>query len=58
MSLILFLFFNAPLLEKYAALILLVLVSGFTDDVYLLAYSNNTEANYYIIIKVYEYYVK
>ena len=55
---ILFLFFNAPLLEKCAALKLSVLVGGFVDDVYLLAYSYSTEANCEIIIKIYEYYVE
>ena len=55
---IFFLFFNAPLLEKYAALKLPVLVSGFVDDVHLLAYSYSIEANCEIIIKVYEYCVE
>ena len=55
---ILFLFFNAPLLEKYVALKLPVLVSGFVDDVYLLANNYSTKANYEIIIKVNENYVE
>ena len=51
-------FFNAPILEKYVALKISVLVSGFIDDVYLLAYSYSTKANDEIIIKVYKYYVE
>ena len=51
---ILFLFFNAPLLEKCAALKLPVLVSGFVHDVHLLAYSHSTEANCETITKAHD----
>ena len=55
---ILFLFFNAPLLEKCAASKLPVLVGGFVDDVHLLAYSHSTEANCETITKAHEYCVE
>ena len=42
---ILFLFFNAPLIESCAKANLPVQVGGFVDDVHLLAYSESTETN-------------
>lgn len=42
---ILFLFFNAPLIEECANLGLSVQTGGFVDDVHLLAYSMSTERN-------------
>ena len=45
MSPILFLFFNAPLIEECSKLKLNLQVGGFVDDVHLLAYGKSTEAN-------------
>ena len=42
---ILFLFFNAPLIEDCANSGLKVQVGGFVDDVHLMAYSTSTESN-------------
>ncbi len=42
---ILFLFFNAPLIEECKKLKLPIQVSGFVDDVHLLAYSRSTKRN-------------
>lgn len=42
---VLFLFFNAPLLEECANSGLQVQVGGFVDDVHLIAYDISTEAN-------------
>lgn len=51
---ILFLFFNAPLIEKCRAAKLPVQVGGFVDDVHLLAYSKSTERNCEILEKAHE----
>ena len=48
---ILFLFFNAPLIEGYKRLGLLVQTGGFVDDIHLLAYSKSTERNCQILEK-------
>ncbi len=42
---VLFLFFNAPLIESCVKANLPVQVGGFVDDIHLLAYSESTEAN-------------
>jgi hypothetical protein len=42
---ILFLFFNAPLIEACSKAKIPVQVGGFVDDVHLLAYSKSTETN-------------
>ena len=42
---ILYLFFNAPLLEECAKLKLPIQIGGFVDDVHLIAYGKSTEAN-------------
>ena len=42
---ILFLFFNAPLIENCATSGLKVQVGGFVDDIHLIAYGNSTESN-------------
>lgn len=42
---ILFLFFNAPLIEACAKAKIPVQVGGFVDDIHLLAYSKSTETN-------------
>ena len=48
---ILFLFFNAPLIEGCKRLGLLVQTGGFVDDIHLLAYSKSTERNCQILEK-------
>ena len=48
---ILFLFFNAPLIEGYKRLGLPVQTGGFVDDIHLLAYSKSTERNCQILEK-------
>jgi len=53
-SLVLFLFFNAPLIEEYTRANLLVQVGGFINDIYLLVYSRSTEANYNNLTKAHE----
>ncbi len=42
---VLFLFFNAPLIEECSATNLRLQVGGFVDDVHLLAYGESTEGN-------------
>ncbi len=51
---ILFLFFNAPLIERYAEAKLKLQVEGFVDDIYLLAYKKSTEVNCETLRKVHE----
>ncbi len=51
---VLFLFFNAPLLEECAKTRLPIQVGGFVDDVHLLAYSESTEANCKYLEKAHE----
>ncbi len=51
---ILFLFFNAPLIERYAEAKLKLQVGGFVNDIYLLAYRKSTEVNCETLRKVYE----
>ena len=50
----LFLFFNAPLIEGCAKLKLPVQVGGFVDDIYLIAYSKSTESNYKVLKNAHE----
>ena len=54
MSSILFLFFNALLIERCAKIKLKLQVEGFVDDIYLLIYGKSTEANCETLKKVYE----
>jgi len=51
---VLFLFFNAPLIEGCAKLKLPVQVGGFVDDVHLIAYSKSTESNCEVLRNAYE----
>jgi len=51
---VLFLFFNAPLIEECARANLPVQVGGFVDDVHLLAYGRSTEANCNNLTKAHE----
>ncbi len=56
-SSILFLFFNAFLIERYAEAKLKLQVEGFVDDIYLLAYGKSTEANCENLKKAHEIYL-
>ncbi len=51
---ILFLFFNAPLIERCAKAKLKLQVEGFVDDIHLLTYGKSTEANCETLRKAYE----
>lgn len=51
---ILFLFFNAPLIEECARANLPIQTGGFVDDVHLLAYSSSTETNCTILEKAHK----
>ncbi len=53
----LFLFFNAPLIEECAKLKLPVQVGGFIDDIHLIAYSKSTESNYKVLRNAHEVYL-
>ena len=54
MSPILFLFFNAPLIERCAKAKLKLQVEEFVDDIHLLTYEKSTEANYETLRKAHE----
>ncbi len=54
----LFLFFNAPLLEECARTRLPIQVGGFIDDVHLLAYSESTKANYKHLERAHDIYLR
>ncbi len=54
MSPILFLFFNAPLIKRYAKIKLKLQVKEFVDDIYLLIYEKSTKTNYETLKKIYE----
>ncbi len=58
MSPILFLFFNAPLIKRYAKIKLKLQVRGFVDDIYLLIYEKNTETNCETLKKAHEIYLQ
>ena len=51
---ILFLFFNAPLIEECSKAKLPIQVGGFVDDIHLLAYSRSTERNCEVLTKAHE----
>ena len=51
---ILFLFFNAPLIEAYSGAKLRLQVGGFIDDVHLLVYGEITKGNYHTLKLVYK----
>ena len=51
---ILFLFFNAPLIEACSKAKLRLQVGGFVDDIHLIAYEKSTESNYRILEQAYE----
>jgi len=51
---VLFLFFNAPLIEEYTRANLPVQVGGFVDDVHLLVYSRSIEVNCNNLTKAHE----
>jgi len=55
---VLFLFFNAPLIEECAKTSLPVQVGGFVDDVHLLAYSESTETNCTNLGRAHDIYLK
>ena len=50
----LFLFFNAPLIEQCVRAALPVQTGGFVDDIYLLAYSGSTEDNCRVLHKAHD----
>ena len=51
---ILYLFYNAPLLESLEGLYLSLSPTGFVDDIALLTYSRSVKRNIYILQKAYE----
>ena len=51
-------FFNAPLIEGYKRLGLLVQIGGFVDNIHLLAYSKSIERNCQILEKAYRKYAR
>ena len=51
---VLFLFFNAPLIEECAGAKLPIQVGGFVDDIHLLTYSKSTEVNCRQLEQVYQ----
>ena len=51
---ILFLFFNAPLIEECARSKLRIQVGGFVDDIHIIAYGTSTKANCRILEKVHQ----
>ena len=51
---VLFLFFNAPLIEQYARAALPIQTGGFVDDVHLLVYSGSTENNCRVLHKAHD----
>ena len=51
---VLFLFFNAPLIEQCAKACLPVQIEGFVDDIHLLAYGRTTEDNCRVLGKAHE----
>ena len=51
---ILFLFFNAPLIERCARAALPIQTGGFVDDIHLLAYSGSTEDNCRVLHKAHD----
>ena len=53
---VLFLFFNAPLIEECTRAKLPIQVGGFVDDIYLLIYSKSTETNCRQLEQVYQIY--
>ena len=55
---ILFLFFNAPLIEVCSKAKLPVQVRGFVDDIHLLAYSKSTETNYRLLERAHSIYLE
>ena len=55
---ILFLFFNAPLIKRYAKTKLKLQVEEFVDDIYLLTYEKSTKINYETLKKIYEIYLQ
>ena len=55
---ILFLFFNALLIERCAKIKLKLQVEGFVDDIYLLIYGKSTETNCETLKKVHEIYLQ
>ena len=54
MSSILFLFFNALLIERYVKIKLKLQVEEFVNDIYLLTYGKSTEVNYETLRKAHE----
>ena len=56
LSPILYLFYNADLLEIYNNIRLRTSIIGFVDDINILIYSELTEENYKKLSKVYEKY--
>ena len=55
---ILFLFFNASLIERYTKTKLKLQVEGFVDDIYLLIYEKSTEVNCETLKKAHEIYLQ
>ena len=53
-SLILYLFYNADLLESYESLRLRTSTTGFVDDINILIYSESTEQNYKKLVEIHE----
>ncbi len=51
---VLFLFFNAPLIERCARAALPIQTGGFVDDIHLLAYSGSTEDNCRVLHKAHD----
>ena len=58
MSSILFLFFNAPLIERYTKIKLKLQVGGFVNDIYLLIYGKSTKTNCETLKKTHEIYLQ